>query len=73
MTSIDAVAALIFFFFLCQFILFLMLASIVRKYIKAIQFLVKIFSEQKNFWWREATSERYKRENYERSKNSANL
>ena len=58
MTSIDAVAALFFFFFLCQFILFLMLAWIVRKYNKAIWIVHKQFREQKNFWKKEARREK---------------
>ena len=57
MTSLDAVAALFLFFFLCQFILFLMLAWIVRKYVKAIWIVHKQFREQKNFWRRTARKE----------------
>lgn len=61
-TSIDAIAALFFFFFLIQLILFLMIGWITRKYIKAIKLLCKEFQRQSKFWHTRARKEAFLRD-----------
>ena len=57
MTSIDAVAALFFFFFLIQFILFLMLGWVVKQNIKTLKMVVREFQRQSKFWHTRAKRE----------------
>ena len=62
MTSIDAVAALFFFFFLVQFILFLMLGWIVKQNVKILRMIVREFQRQSNFWHTRAKKEAFLRD-----------
>lgn len=59
MTSIDAVAALFFFFFLVQFILFLILGWIVKQNIKTLRMIVREFQKQSKFWHARARKEAF--------------
>ena len=62
MTSIDAVAALFFFFFLVQFILFLILGLIVKQNIKILRMIVREFQRQSKFWHARARNEAFLRD-----------
>ena len=57
MTSIDAVAVLFLFFFLVQFILFLMLGWIVKQNAKALKMVVREFQRQSDVWHARARRE----------------
>ena len=63
MTSLDAVAALFFFFFLVQFILFLILGWIVKQNIKTLRMIVREFQKQSKFWNARARKEAFLRDN----------
>lgn len=71
MTSLDAIAALFFFFFLIQFILFLMLAWIVKKYVKAIWLINREFQKQSKFWHSRAKKEAFLRDCERNKQNDA--
>lgn len=62
MTSLDAVAALFFFFFLVQFILFLILGWIVKQNIKTLRMIVREFQKQSKFWHARARKEAFLRD-----------
>ena len=62
MTSIDAVAALCFFFFLFHFIFFLMLGWIVRHTVRLLWMIVREFQRQSNFWHTRAKKEAFLRD-----------
>ena len=57
MTSIDAIAFLFLVFFFIQFCLFLMLAWIVRRYIRVVLLNAREFRRQSKLW-----HARYRRE-----------
>lgn len=61
MTSIDAVAALFLFFFVCQFLLFLALSWIARKNIKILKMIAKEFQKESKFWNSRARKESFLR------------
>lgn len=67
MTSIDAIACLFLFFFLVQFILFLMLCWIVKQNSKALKMVVREFRRQSDFWHEKARKEAFLR-NLEQAK-----
>lgn len=62
MTSLDAVAALFLFFFIVQFVLFLMLCWIVRKYLKALRIMGREFQKYAKFWHARANKEAFMRD-----------